>query len=146
MEFTLTPMQVAVKVLDRILTNPESHDQTVWSNILKVFSESRVTIDRVRNTCGTRACVAGWAVIFVLPDDCYLSTYSAYQKTDQPAFNRRLGDISDIAQEALGLSVDQANWLFKSSRSYDEIVYHLRKFIGKGNWNKIPLDSDTEDL
>jgi hypothetical protein len=136
-EFALPPLQVAVKVLDKILTHPESHDQAVWTNVWHVFGKVRIDVDTVIHTCGTRACIAGWAVIFALPPEYLVSTYAVYSSS-----NRHVDDISDVAQEALGMTYAQARWLFSSHRTYDEVTYHLRKFIGKGNWSKIPVDGE----
>ena len=70
----IPPAEVAKRVLHRIETEPDSHEQSVWVRwpgrppepVLAV-SGAEMALDAIRaGRCGTAACVAGWAVIEAL--------------------------------------------------------------------------------
>jgi len=79
--FDGTPQQLAQLVLDQVVTYPETHDQRDWES------------------CGTQACVAGWALLFSQ------GFVRRGIPTSSPA-------IAAAAREALGLSVNDAARLF----------------------------------
>ena len=49
--------QLLRKIADQIEAEPERYDQTVWIDNLAIMSGVP------GETCGTRACIAGWAVM-----------------------------------------------------------------------------------
>jgi hypothetical protein len=53
----ITGKELAEKVLAKVAEHPEQHRQAIWVEA----ADSRIS-DEV-NLCGTRACLAGWAVL-----------------------------------------------------------------------------------
>lgn len=54
----ITGRELAEKVLKQVTEHPEQHEQAVWVE----NSDRRVVVSK-GNLCGTRACLAGWAVL-----------------------------------------------------------------------------------
>jgi hypothetical protein len=55
----ITGKELAEKVLKQVTEHPERHNQAIWVE----NSFFRVVVSK-GNLCGTRACLAGWAVLF----------------------------------------------------------------------------------
>lgn len=53
----ITGKELAEKVLAKVTEHPEQHEQAIW-----VRDAEAPPVDKV-NLCGTRACLAGWAVL-----------------------------------------------------------------------------------
>lgn len=120
--------KIAFQVREQITVHPEAWNQLDW------FIAAWATD---MPECGTRACVAGWAAHFARPD--LEPAYSSFGHASllQPVGMglsesdlARLGSksplrISVVAREALNLDDDEANWLFDSERTYDEVIEGL---------------------
>jgi hypothetical protein len=75
--------------------------------------------------CGTTACVAGWAAILAAPKGATIINMfdiaiPARKITGRMAYDYR--SIPTYAQEKLGLTDDQATWLFSGYRKRQEIL------------------------
>jgi hypothetical protein len=75
--------------------------------------------------CGTTACVAGWAAILAAPKGATIINMfdiaiPARKITGRMAYDYR--SIPTYAQEKLGLTDDQATWLFSGYRKREEIL------------------------
>ena len=96
----LTPSQVAEKILDIITEEPDRWNQSEW------YIESPLHDgDDYTHECGTQACVAGWATVLT-------------------AGRKVLGAPSyfESGREALGLNECQADWLFFTERTKEEVI------------------------
>ena len=84
-----------VKLLNRIkrhlIAEPKRYDQATWA---------REVSGKGAPACGTRACIAGWAVLLSVP---------------KPEWSQWIGadsEIADKAQDLLGLTNDERGVLF----------------------------------
>lgn len=101
------------KVMEHITAHPEEYDQREYA---------------VRTECGTKHCIAGWAVVLAdnpeinYPDVLYVWDHRT--ATDF-SWRARLGSIgqpwSRRAEEVLGLTWGQGVYLFHERRTLDEI-------------------------
>lgn len=83
------------KVYNQIVNDPASHDQSDWVQ------------DRA-DGCGTKRCVAGWALQFAVPDAETIDRAAAEVLSVEP----RDASIQLAAGKALGLGRDEADDLF----------------------------------
>ena len=113
-----TPEQLvlAQRVSAHVRAHPEQHAQGDW------YQE---------NNCGTTACVAGWTAILdgaELSKDFYDNGFVEANRVRNANGTSRL--IANYAQEALGLTRDEAKNLFYS-RERAALTY-LDRLIAKG--------------
>ena len=92
-----------------------------WRNAdsaLHLISAQMPTCDLLERKCGTTGCVAGWAIALEYPDAVF--TGSVFIRAGQPR-----QAISFEAQHVLGLSEEQAGWLFYDERTLDQVLWAL---------------------
>lgn len=99
----LTPSQVAEKILDIIIEDPDRWDQGVWYAESPLHEGGDHTYE-----CGTQACVAGWATVLTAGRKI-LSATSYFES----------------GRKALGLNYYQACWLFDDERNKEEVITKL---------------------
>lgn len=126
MENTLTPAKLAGEIFDIISLQEALWNQSSWFDHAEVYITEERTLsvqewlDELANpTCGTTACVAGWAAIKTAPKGSRI-TASGIRL---PNGDKR--EASLMGREALGLDYRDANWLFDSERSRDEVMLAL---------------------
>lgn len=107
------------QILDIIENEPEKHYQRHWFSIKKEVFKGGVF-----NWCNTACCVAGLAVAltynnFELEDDC---DFIIVGKTN-------IGHVRNVARELLGITKIDANMLFWSENSVEEIKELLNTFL-----------------
>jgi hypothetical protein len=108
-EFTSEDIALNRKlVAERILANPENHEQAGWIMNLQGKSTTYMTLAELAQDCGTAACVAGWAVILTVPPQMTVRDFAAEYE----------GGFEGYAREALGLSPSEAAGLFYGSNDY----------------------------
>lgn len=146
-----TRRELLTAVRDLVRDNPERHDQGHWiaNRFTSGYSLPRVRLERLRPyalapipevpldgsspVCGTKACVAGWAVILgenpvaLVRDDEYIWLPGGARS------------IQDRARELLSLTGRQASWLFSACRSREEVLKGLDALIADPS-------ADLEDL
>lgn len=111
-----TPEQRALagKTYEQITEDPESHDQKAYGT---------------QDECGTRHCVAGWAARLAHPDweiDWLQSTVentSYATKLIKP--NGEFYSTPDLAQDGLGLTEEEGDYLFYECRSSSDCLDFL---------------------
>lgn len=117
---TIDPQELAQAVHDQILLHPETHDQTAYFGV---------------GSCGTTACVAGWSLKLAgckqHSDDRGLTT----GRWAHPAAGERTYRIPNLAAQLLGLSLDDAGWLFFDERTREEVLDGLEA-IANGDREK----------
>ncbi len=107
--------ELAARVLKQITEHPASHDQETWWWDAREWSVIPATVEP---KCGSVGCVAGWA--------CALATEKPSERVDWWEGGR----------EVLGLSLDDACWLFSDNRSHGEVLVALAKMAD----GRSPLD------
>lgn len=114
-----------VQVRDQIVDHPETHYQGSW------WYRSKLSTT-ISGDCGTRACVAGWAVVFAHPD----AVFSDHKTDVRVPVMGTFGVLTSVsvriemlARLSLGLTEDQADYLFDGLRSHDEVVDALNDLI-----------------
>lgn len=75
--------------------------------------------DLLEFRCGSTGCVAGWAVALSHPGAVFHSWADVLQD------GRLIGSVGDLARAGLGLTGDQALWLFSCSREKEEVLWAL---------------------
>lgn len=140
--------QTRIAVRDQIRDHPETHDQGNW------WHKAQYTPIQPGD-CGTRACVAGWAVHFAHPKAMFFNWQSYVTLPDDdsrvksgfPRARRRVA-IDDLGREALGLTKTQAAYLFDGIRTYEDVLDALDALIdGRPddiNWEPFN-DRDDDD-
>lgn len=103
---------LAEDIMGLILMHPEQLDMDLY-----VDAEG-VTVQELRDSCGTTACIAGWAAILTLPADVRV--------WDGVAGGR---SIAEIGRVALQLRDDVADVLFHGTDD-DEAVPALKYLLG----------------
>ena len=108
----ITPAEAAKRIAHRIRTSREDWDQSWWLLPYRTpdnypafkVAEAKTALSQIQNgrSCGTTACVGGWAVLEALDAGERLSP------------NREIGDA---AREVLGLSCEEATDLFNPANS-----------------------------
>jgi hypothetical protein len=128
---TRTPnVQNILTLRDAILAAPEHFDMRSWTK--SRYPETPTRVELMEHTCGTTACIGGWASALFFPE----STHPIYVAEDEVAY-------------VLGLTDDQVRHLFyprddkiNGRTPYDatnvEAVRVLDHLIetGKVDWNK----------
>jgi hypothetical protein len=104
-------------VLDHLIHHPEQHDQSTFG---------------YRDECGTRACVAGWTIVFAQQQSLLEINWGSSAKGILSAVRMPDGeffDPFDAAQELLGLDDDEAcNLFYYGAREPDARAY-LRRLL-----------------
>jgi hypothetical protein len=126
--------ELAQKVLDQITAHPELHTQLYFA--------------RKRNPCDTAMCVAGWAV--QLDDPAAVPVFSPgfIIPTAMSEVQLGNGDVVDYAhagQNALGITSDEAEYLFDEDRTTDEVVTALTELATFGTFTVPYVDEDSDD-
>ena len=148
---SFTPQTLAGFMLDHIL-QPEAlqlWDQETWAGIPGESLEEtagtlRERLEDAGTGCGTTACIAGWASILTAPEGSVIYHDSGLVRPP--------GGIllypQDVATPALGLSAWQAEWLFRASRTLDQVTAALEAIAeGDKNWQPSDFDpSEWEDV
>ena len=113
---------------------PERHRQYLWAS---VPGRREFTPATARNDCGTTACVAGWAAILTLGEEWTLDdAWAVSWLPDEQAVRI---SIRSAGQQALGLTRQQADWLFDSCLHREEVLWALK-------WLRDHQDAGYEDL
>ena len=102
------------KVLEHITAHPEEWNQEWWA------------VKSTESSCGTACCVAGWTVSWAGHGFQWDSEgrSSVYLKEDD------MRSIPHVAQDLLGLSPQQANTLFFSGNSLQDLWELANEFTG----------------
>ncbi len=81
--------------------------------------------------CGTTGCVAGWTVALEHPEAYFTGVrrFGIVGKTGKTEY----ADIYDEAQYVLGLTMDQASWLFHGGRTMYQVLWALEN--DDPDWN-----------
>jgi len=116
----MSPADIATAVLKRILNRPETYDQAGWCETGEEHPDvNNVLRQPHEEWCGTTACVAGHAVAVAIEHDPTIVITDGF---------RGVGlEIERIARQALGLTRDQADWLFWSDRPWDDVIDQLEQ-------------------
>ena len=162
-----------IKVVCHQLTeHKDSWDQSVWVQLSFqardevgeiILNERDSTNDledkhvaageAVLNSCGTSGCVAGWAVLLGTPlvelgeqitgilDSCQVSDDYHHSCLEAPYDGRF---IALRAQQLLGLSDSQAQYLFGTDIEEDQVIAYLENAIADEKWTALSLDVDEE--
>jgi hypothetical protein len=126
-----SPHDLLVMVRDVIANRSWVYDQETWTDNAwgKTVGELRAYILRDEhpgsNSCGTTGCVAGLAVM--LGDDPRAKINS--HGTVRLANGLSVRDIGRRAAELLDLTNIQGLWLFRASRTRDEVLAGLDMLI-----------------
>lgn len=100
----ITGVKLLEAVADHIESNPDSYDQGSWGYIIeKPSAHANISIIEQMglNACGTRGCIAGWAVAL-----------NVNEPQVRDAFSKGLFDVGDMAQRLLNLESYEADILF----------------------------------
>lgn len=106
-------VELLTQVRDLIKADPSKLDMSHWGVVKGIELDYR---DEVKVNCGTTACIAGWAVQLV--GDKFLvhghskSAEGGYSVSLSVAKNGRVCDIEKRARKILGLTYDEAAFLF----------------------------------
>lgn len=101
--------ELGQKILDQITAHPESWEQASWGRW-------------IGSDCGTIACVAGWAVHFTgWKSNREIPQAHVVSKGD------RVTSVQYAAQDELGLTDRQSEYLFGGGRDLGEIEEFLLK-------------------
>jgi hypothetical protein len=138
----MTPGQLAGELID-IVENPLGlWQQSSWFFDSEFIEDDhkrldiQYWLDELQNpTCGTTACVAGWAAIKVSP----LGTLITASGVIYP--DGRTASAANVGEVALGLSYEQAEYLFSGGRTKDEVVWVLESIRDDG-WFNIPYPNE----
>lgn len=107
-------IELLTKVRDLVAADPTKLDMGIWALVpydLVQLNDGGMA----KVTCGTTACIAGWAVqlggskLLVTEQDLRDGVYSAGSCV---AGNGRVVDIENHARKLLGLTQDEADYLF----------------------------------
>lgn len=143
---SLTPSEVARRVAQVIRLRPERWEQGSWyytSLNDGQISAAQMLLDLADTgpACKTTGCVAGWTAAFSVPEEAIFIAGEGVQTVE----GRRLGRVSTLAQEALGLDIDQANYLFDAYRSRENVLRVLDAIADGQPWDVVYDDDDPED-
>jgi hypothetical protein len=140
--------EIARRVRDKILTDPESHQQESWALIdpadvlKKGVQKGKYTAVQCNSTgcvCGWASMLSGdWAIItddgltdeFVLPGEDELTELYSIQFIITE--DGREMNIEDRGKELLGLLDSEKDWLFSPARDRLEVLYALNEIIQGG--------------
>lgn len=116
-------MDLVDEVMTFLKSNPEKHQQGVWLEHIDEIGDGHEPIAPETNFCGTTGCIAGWAVAFAKvhdPDVEIIWTDGGGSYVHLPGHTRCSG-VGLAAQEILGLTNDQASYIFDGGRDMEEI-------------------------
>lgn len=131
--------------LDLINANPETHHQANWVRV------------EPANVCGTVMCFAGHAAVLAgaeIPDpkkhkvaDWYVGKDGQYLNYEQAGAD---GDfnyvaVSDYARKALGLSNEQANYLFGPDLDRDDLYVAVQELLNDEEISAMQYMDDDDD-
>lgn len=145
-------------LVGQITLFPESHRQTDWMR-----TTDKTTGQEIKSSCGTQACCAGWACVLFLPDEAvYIGSSSSvylpnpngqigFDPDDQPhhieyidkfvprskRYDRK--DIQTVGREVLGLSDEQASYLFAGDRTKDQLLNAIKYLLTHPNASRYDL-------
>jgi hypothetical protein len=133
--YRLYKRDVAQKILDLFDLNPDLHDQAAWFSIdMDSGATELPPAGEVEEyDCGTTMCVAGAA--------CHVTGYTLRPAALVTKDGVDCGHLEDTARRVMGLARHQADWLFASSRTPDE-VYDTLTLIADGGH---PTFTDADD-
>ena len=118
-------VSLAERVRDQIVQHPESHNQKVWVQ---------------QTSCGTTACVAGWAVLLSGATVVLVNDLLSSGRVDRevqgfheclPADGDRHAPVPIylLAERLLGITSAQSDYLFDSHRTRPELLRALDNLI-----------------
>jgi hypothetical protein len=115
-------VDLMLAVREQITSHPETHDQTMWGR---------------KTECGTTYCIAGWAAVLsgaeplwdIDIDDTEEAATALHAGRGDKPYQR---SIRTIAEEALGISYQEAGRLFPGALSRAEALANLDELIEKG--------------
>lgn len=133
------PKDVAAEVAAIIRLQPARHDQSLWfdghdgedGNEVIAVETVLAALYSDDDLCGSTACVAGWAAILAAAADTYIAEGSYLLPSYQP--------IESAGRRALGISHDEAMWLFNCRRSREQVLAALDS-LAKGEEITVPED------
>lgn len=107
----------------------DHYNQKVWIN--ERFTRGmynavngRVLRERL-GECGTKACVAGNVVVLSLKKTEFFDPWDQTVTTEDHETMR----VKEYARQQLGLTYDEATWLFSEWRSYEDVVAALKTLV-----------------
>lgn len=110
--------ELLTQTLEQIDNHPEDWNQKVWGT----------TVDLPEgNTCGTAYCFAGWAVKLAGYEPVFNCGTSRFAYDAHVADEVR--EIAAIARDLLGLTWEQANQLFASHNTREDLHLITKKII-----------------
>jgi hypothetical protein len=149
---TGSPQEVAATVAAIIRNQPDRWRQGSWFNgewagywaDADKYVEG-VTVEQARESlnpgrsCGSTACVAGWAAILTAPPGTRLRGTHLRLPEGKDAYT------SVMAAEALGLSGWDGDWLFDGGRVREEVLAALDSIAAGDEMVRIVSDDYDED-
>lgn len=142
---TRTPAELAGEIFDIIKFHESLWEQGSWFDHDSVLLTTTVGmsveewLDELENpTCGTTACVAGWAAIKTAPRGSKVMTAAVIF----PDGTQHVAD--ELGRKALGLTYSEGVWLFDGDRSKDEVLRALAA-LRDGQPFDIGVFSDEDD-
>lgn len=139
-----TPQELAAEIASIIRLKDDLWYQGSWFGVPHgggTVDEIRKALVTQEDTCGTTACVAGWATVLTAP----LGTRVYYGGMVLFPDGTNNDDAEELAAEALGIDDDHAGWLFASYRHKREVLAALDAIAEGKDWNPSNLESDDED-
>lgn len=114
MEPTLNTENIK-RLIAKFESLPDSSvDMTFWLASQTDLNQ-RSTMRETLGSCGTTACMAGWAVALFDPDEIHLSSAHGARLHDSILIHNEVFSIEERAMYLLGLSESEANVLFHRS-------------------------------
>lgn len=136
--------ELAARIRTEILERPEHHDQGMYLDGVDYLEPEDDLSHGSRQGCGTTLCVAGFAA--------HLTGYTIELVTDGPedeviAYKTGVDiqPVFDVAREELGLSKDDAAWLFWGNRTRNEVLAALGHLADSAaHLERIVLTADAQ--
>lgn len=100
-------IELLTKVRDAIANEDAHFNMGSW------FTDDFV--NHSKTACGTASCIAGWAIAIAKPKLTYLKVKSG------------VTNIYSIAKNALGLSEEDADWLFYGQFTHSILIEEITK-------------------
>lgn len=131
---SFTPRTLAAFIATLVRTDPSWWYQGLWySNNNAGSSRIDHLLEELRagaHSCGTTACVAGWAGILTAPAGARLRLDGSLMSR----YDRYLGHVSVLGAEALELDEKQAGYLFSALRTRNEVLAALDAIAESGTF------------
>ena len=155
---TLTPQEIARGCLLRIVAQPDRYDQGTWQTIdathPELLSQLKEGGGAAEVTCSTTGCVAGTAAALAGDRSCVhpldrttRDGRRIYMISEVITAAGRRYTIRDRGQQLLGLSDDDAAWLFAGHRVLPEVVNALAELAeGKPLSRRMAGDMSGEEI